>query len=528
MDYNITLTANHQSLTAEYLPLAAESVQYLTAKVVCETEDWTGREIKAMFGRGCTVYEVPVTGGEITAKQQLNLTAGDWCVWLVGNSARDGDVIPRITTNVAHISVAPTGGTEGSPFPTIPPTVEEQLRADMGNLADLTTEDKSSLVAAINEAAESGGAADAVTYTPQTLTEEQRAQARTNIGAYTKPASGIPKSDLADDVQTSLAKADTALQSQTIPDWNQNDETAPDYVKNRPFYTGDPVETILVEESTTAFSDEGGVYGGEVTSTFSATVGNTYMVYWDGAVYESVCADYRAGLTAIGNLSIAGAGADTGEPFFIVPNGSSIYIYTSDTSASHTVSISRFVPEVVKIDLKYLPISTDDSYGVVKKSDIVSVYNFPVLAEHDKMVDAIAVFETGNASIVWKGHKVIVAYYDSSNDTISVVFADEPMRLLTYSNNSGFYNQNSGSSTYGELQGDQVRIVNDEGDSIVLLTKGTAGDKTLVVGAEKIGFYSGYVLSEYELILQSSTENSAKRFRITVDDSGTITATEVS
>lgn len=217
MTYNITLTANHQSLTAEYLPLAAESVQYLTAKVVCETEDWTGREIKAMFGQGCTVHEITVTDGEITAKQQLNLTAGDWCVWLVGNSARDGEVIPRITTNIAHISVAPTGGTEGNPFPAIPPTAEEQLRADMGNLADLTTEDKSSLVAAINEAAESGGAADAVTYTPQTLTEEQKSQARTNIGAekagtgYTKPADGIPKSDLAKSVQTSLAKADTAI-----------------------------------------------------------------------------------------------------------------------------------------------------------------------------------------------------------------------------------------------------------------------------------------------------------------------------
>ena len=181
--YNITLTANHQALTAEYLPLAAESVQYLTAKVVCETEDWTGREIKALFGQGCTVYEIPVTGGEITAKQQLNLTAGDWCVWLVGNSAQDGEVIPRITTNIAHISVAPTGGTEGSPFPATPPTVEERLRADMGNLADLTTEDKSSLVAAINEAAASGGSKDAVTYTPQTLTTEQQKQARTNIGA---------------------------------------------------------------------------------------------------------------------------------------------------------------------------------------------------------------------------------------------------------------------------------------------------------------------------------------------------------
>lgn len=217
MTYNITLTANHQSLTAEYLPLAAESVQYLTAKVVCETEDWTGREIKALFGQGCTVHAVTVTGGEITAKQQLNLTAGDWRVWLVGNSARDGEVIPRITTNIAHISVSPTGGTEGNPFPAIPPTVEEQLRADMGNLADLTTEDKSSLVAAINEAAEGGSSKDAVTYTPQTLTKEQKSQARTNIGAekagtgYTKPASGIPKSDLAEDVQTSLDKADTAI-----------------------------------------------------------------------------------------------------------------------------------------------------------------------------------------------------------------------------------------------------------------------------------------------------------------------------
>lgn len=182
MDYNITLTANHQSLTAEYLPLAAESVQYLTAQVICETEDWTGREIKAMFGQGCTVYGITVTDGEITAKQQLNLTAGDWCVWLVGNSARDGEVIPRITTNVAHISVAPTGGTEGNPFPSMPPTAEEQLRADMGNLADLTTEDKSSLVAAINEVAE-GGSKDAVKYTPQTLTDEQQAQARENIGA---------------------------------------------------------------------------------------------------------------------------------------------------------------------------------------------------------------------------------------------------------------------------------------------------------------------------------------------------------
>lgn len=39
-------------------------------------------------------------------------------------------------------------------------------------------------------------------------------------GGYTKPEGGIPKADLAEDVQQSLAKADTALQSETQPDWN--------------------------------------------------------------------------------------------------------------------------------------------------------------------------------------------------------------------------------------------------------------------------------------------------------------------
>ena len=199
--YNITLTANHQSQTAEYLPLAAESVQYLTAKVVCETDDWTGREIKALFGQGCTGYEIPVTGGEITAKQQLNLTAGDWCVWLVGNSARDGEVIPRITTNMAHISVAPTGGTEGNPFPTTPPTVEEQLRADMGNLDDLTTEDKSSLVAAINEVRQQ-------------------------------------------------------------PDWNQNDESAQDYIKNRTHWK-EEVKPLRIDGISVKYTADGWYLGSE-------------------------------------------------------------------------------------------------------------------------------------------------------------------------------------------------------------------------------------------------------------------------
>ena len=139
------------------------------------------------------------------------------------------------------------------------------------------------------------------------------------------------------------------------PDWNQNDSTAPDYVKNRPFYTGGPVETVIIEERTESFSDSGmGWYSTSFQLEFSATIGETYKVYWDGAAYECTCVECN-GSPVIGNLSIPGQGPDTGEPFVITVIDTSVYVYAADTSASHTISISGFVQEVVKIDRKYLP-----------------------------------------------------------------------------------------------------------------------------------------------------------------------------
>ena len=417
MTYNITLTANHQSLTAKYLPLAAESVQYLTAKVVYETDDWTGREIKAMFGRGCTVYEVPVTGGEITAKQQLNLTAGDWRVWLVGNSARDGDVIPRITTNVAHIIVAPTGGTEGSPFPAIPPTVEEQLRADMGNLADLTTEDKSSLVAAINEVRQTGGG-------------------------------GVQ------------------------PDWNQNDESAPDYIKNRPFYTGNPVETVVLEETTAEFTEKNGLYAYELGNPLSLEFGQTYQVSWDGTVYECVGTDIN-GVTFLGNLSILNAGEDTGEPFIAGTNsqyGLSA-ICTQDTSASHTISISGSVAEIKKIDEKYLPKRFAASKEIW--------FN----ATNDELNDAAEHYENGG--LLYLAGRLVLEITGSLSVTGGLCFYTNDGAYVFTSN--GEHKSYSSITTYP---------------------------------------FNNYI-PPMEFYLGSSTANSTKKFKIRVDDSGTITATEV-
>ena len=155
------------------------------------------------------------------------------------------------------------------------------------------------------------------------------------------------------------------------PDWNQNDETAQDYVKNRPFYTS-LVEIVLVEESTLSFVEDGGLYSTEFPSTFEATVGETYKVYWDGTAYECTCR-YFNGRLYIGNLSFINVGSDTGEPFItMIHNGLGIACGTPDTSASHTFSINGLTQEVVKIDEKYLPTIPTDKLPTIPTIEFTS------------------------------------------------------------------------------------------------------------------------------------------------------------
>ena len=182
-----------------------------------------------------------------------------------------------------------------------------------------------------------------------------------------------------------LKKAETGTEwaDAPVPDWNQNDSTAADYVKNRPFYTGDPVETVLVEESTVAFTlnEQIGLYLAQFPSTFEAIVGETYKVSWDGTVYECTCGDFDGNLV-LGNLFIIGVGSDTGEPFImIVNNGNGIQIGTTNTSSSHTFSISGMAAQVVKIDPKYLP----DSFKPEGKSYITfsSPNSFTLAVENE-------------------------------------------------------------------------------------------------------------------------------------------------
>ena len=196
---------------------------------------------------------------------------------------------------------------------------------------------------------------------------------------------------------------------QAQSDWNQNDETAVDYVKNRPFYTKNPVETVLVEESTVSFAEaHKGVYGAEILPMLLATAGETYTVYWDGTAYECICVNYM-GYPVLGNLSIAFGGGDTREPFVIMMSNEYIVIYTTDASASHTFSISKVLQEIVKIDTKYLPFMPKpdgESYLTFKSQNSFKIGAHKNTKSWDGTLEY---FSSDNTWTVWDGTSYLSA-----------------------------------------------------------------------------------------------------------------------
>lgn len=115
-------------------------------------------------------------------------------------------------------SGAAAGATAVQPAELQTALLEKQDRLISGT--NIKTINNTSLLGSGNIVIQGGGSdPEAVKFTPQTLTDAQKEQARTNIGAgtYSKPSDGIPATDLDSSVQASLGKADTALQSESDP-----------------------------------------------------------------------------------------------------------------------------------------------------------------------------------------------------------------------------------------------------------------------------------------------------------------------
>ena len=103
---------------------AADSLKYLTAQFHFTDDDWDGYTRWAHFRRGETVYDIELDEEDrITEEDALNLTTGEWEIYLTGT--KDA---ARLTTVVVVLTVKESGLID-APLHVLPQSVAEQIDA---------------------------------------------------------------------------------------------------------------------------------------------------------------------------------------------------------------------------------------------------------------------------------------------------------------------------------------------------------------------------------------------------------------
>ena len=285
-------------------------------------------------------------------------------------------------------------------------------------------------------------------------------------------------------------KADSAdlesIQASIVQsDLSQTDNTAKDYVKGvirqeslPEGYPYKDTETIL--DGTFEFAAGSDGYAHTISDgNFSYTDGKSYIVIWDGTTYQCVATIFN-GVLVLGNLAIAGATPNTGEPFlFIDYNNGTKLIATADTAATHTVTVcagtihqiaKEFIPDIARgMILKnfngVMPFRlnwTSVTYGNGKFVAVAPLSSKAAYRENDSTWKSATMPSTSYWSSVTYGNGKFVAVSDDSSTaaaysedgitwTAATLPSSEYWQSVTYGNGKFVaVSQNSTAAAYSE------------------------------------------------------------------------------
>ena len=145
-------------------------------------------------------------------------------------------------------------------------------------------------------------------------------------------------------------------------DWNENDSSSPNYIKNRTHYTTEG-DVVLFEDYSISIDAEPVIFS--PPDDKGLIIGETYKVIWDEIEYNCKAFEFE-GMSVIGNVFIVG-GNNTGEPFFVA-TGTAYYDTAEGGNmwvafggqGEHVFSIYKKGGIVHKLDKKYLPEDIDE------------------------------------------------------------------------------------------------------------------------------------------------------------------------
>ena len=381
------------------------------------SHDFDGLAVTAVFTDGANTVNVVNPGNECIIPHEVLTNVG--AAVKVGIYAVKGDelVIPTI---YAHIGVVLKGADPSGDVsidPTLP--IWAQTQALIGNLSQIETETKDSLVAAINEV-------------------KQTADRKANAADLASVATSGSYNDLTDKptipiVPTATIEANTAARhthdNKTLLDsiteaiktaWNTASTWVTTNGANVLSHLSDGVKHITATERSAWNDKQDKLIAGENITiaadgkTISATgggsvpkpltydympegypsktmgtvtvmeeqelaflasefydfnyvsfiptpldiaEGQTYTVNWDGTEYECVGFYFNGEGIFLGNISVLGVGDDTGEPFLYGYNSheSENIFITPDTSPRHTISVKGIDEVAIPMSEEFIP-----------------------------------------------------------------------------------------------------------------------------------------------------------------------------
>ena len=283
----------------------------------------------------------------------------------------------------------------------------------------------------------------------------------------------------------------------------------------------------LMEEQEVTFFDYGGQMMVNSPVVLNIKPGEKLTVVWDGVSYDVIAKDVE-GLVGFGNLAIVDPSLEaTDSPFAY---GNKLWL-TTDTATTHTIKVIGQQATCAPMDANFIPVATENTYGAVKTSDFIkmvtldgkmdkeTVYKYTKEFEDGKirlrLVNKNSIYDISSIGIYGKtGAGEIFTVYTESAPYCGKQFTCGSDGQYDFSLRPSNRYTNSVAYLY-DIWLHSKDDTNNTSAKITVSAKGKWADGMFIdVGCKGI-------------IVESSTSGSTKKFKIPVDDSGTLSATEV-
>ena len=308
----------------------------------------------------------------------------------------------------------------------------------------------------------------------------------------------------------------------------------------------------IITETTVTILDDGG--SKRLSETTQLTIGQTYFVILDGVSYKCVAWYSDDGSAVmIGNGAIFGGEGGNGEPFSC-DNYSDGKIYlNTEKAGTYTISISTMENVVHKLDKNYLPDEVIKSIGIANNAQTTA--NSKMNASNPVGTGSFSMGRKANSEIGNNSHAEgnnttasgNNSHAEGNNTTASGNGSHAEgyytLAYRLYSHAEGYYTRAYGA--YQHVQG-KYNISDSQNKYAHIVGNGisfSASSNAHTLDWEGVPWFKGrpqfggtaqdknsqtvIANGDKEIILTSSTAGSTKKFKITVDDSGTLSATEI-